>query len=131
MPHYENEPKIDTGITTGDWRDQLYQDGYYVLKGVLTPEKAQSYVDRMFQWLETFPYGFKSGDPSTWGREHLPDHIKYCKHIPITGRSANRLKGWNVLWLPRSTREDDLGCEDVSTRFDRGNRASLSVPFTP
>ena len=77
MPHYENEPLIDTNVTTGDWRDQLFRDGYVVVKGVITPEKAQTYVDRMFQWLETFPYGFKANDPSTWGEECLPAHIKY------------------------------------------------------
>jgi hypothetical protein len=86
MPHYENEPVIDTDNITGDWRDQLYQDGYYVVKGVLTPEKAQSYIDRMFQWLETFPYGFKADDPSTWGREHLPDHIKYSTTLFLPSR---------------------------------------------
>ena len=48
-----------------------------MVKGVLPAEKAQSYVDRMFQWLETFPYGFKSDDPSTWNQEHLPEHMKY------------------------------------------------------
>lgn len=80
MPHaeYTNEPKIDTSVTHGDWRDDLYRDGYYVVKGVLPEAKAQSYVDRMFQWLETFPYGFKKDDPSTWNQQHLPDHIKYA-----------------------------------------------------
>lgn len=87
MPHYEEEPKIDTNVETGDWRDQLYRDGYYVVKGVLPKDKAQSYVDRMFSWLESFPYGFQKDDPSTWHSAHLPDHIKggmyygyHCQH---------------------------------------------------
>ncbi|ORY18648.1 hypothetical protein BCR34DRAFT_621431 [Clohesyomyces aquaticus] len=48
MPHYESEPKIDTSVAT----------------------------NRMVQWLETFPYGFKANDPSTWGKVHLPEHMK-------------------------------------------------------
>ncbi|GME45934.1 hypothetical protein GTA08_BOTSDO08007 [Neofusicoccum parvum] len=76
MPHYENEPIIDTTVKTGDWRDQLYEDGYVVVKGVLSPEHAQSYVERMFQWLESFPYGFNVADKSTWNVEHLPAHMK-------------------------------------------------------
>ncbi|PVH99936.1 hypothetical protein DM02DRAFT_672322 [Periconia macrospinosa] len=76
MPHYESEPKIDTEVLTGDWRDDLFRDGFVVVKGVLSPEQAQGYKDRMFEWLETFPYGFKANDPSTWGKEHLPEHMK-------------------------------------------------------
>jgi hypothetical protein len=76
MPHYENEPKIDTGAVTGDWRESLFRDGYVVVKGVLSVEKAKEYQDRMFEWLETFPYGFNTSDPSTWTKEHLPEHMK-------------------------------------------------------
>ncbi|KAK7190497.1 hypothetical protein PSPO01_03472 [Paraphaeosphaeria sporulosa] len=92
MPHseYDTEPRIDTSIKHGDWRDDLYRDGYYVVKGVLPTEKAQSYVDRMFNWLESFPYGFKKDDKSTWNPKHLPDHIKggmfygyHCQHEKV------------------------------------------------
>ncbi|KAF2031074.1 hypothetical protein EK21DRAFT_111317 [Setomelanomma holmii] len=30
----------------------------------------------MLEWLETFPYGFKADDHSTWTKEHLPEHMK-------------------------------------------------------
>lgn len=76
MPHYESEPNIDTSSVTGDWREDLFRDGFVVVKGVLSAEKAQSYQERMFQWLETFPYGFKADERSTWGKEHLPEHMK-------------------------------------------------------
>ena len=76
MPHYEDEPKIDTSATTGDWRESLFRDGFVVVKGVLSSQKAQHYRERMFQWLETFPYGFKADDAETWGKEHLPEHMK-------------------------------------------------------
>lgn len=108
MPHYESEPKIDTTKATGDWRDQLYQDGYYVLKGVLSPEKAQSYVDRQFQWLESFPYGFKADDSSTWGKEHLPDHIKYVVRRSVL-RKTDKTQGRNVLRLSCPARKGNLG----------------------
>lgn len=76
MPHYENEPLIDTTAKPGGWRDQLYEDGFVVVKNVLSEERAQSYIDRMFQWLESFPYGFKFDDKSTWNTHHLPAHMK-------------------------------------------------------
>ncbi|KAE8347291.1 hypothetical protein BDV24DRAFT_146825 [Aspergillus arachidicola] len=30
----------------------------------------------MFQWLESFPWGFNRSDRSTWIDQHLPEHIK-------------------------------------------------------
>jgi len=88
MPHseYDTEPKIDTSVIHGDWRDDLFRDGYYVVKGVLSTDKAQFYVDRMFNWLESFPYGFKKDDPSTWNPQYLPDHIKYETSPPQSRR---------------------------------------------
>ncbi|KAJ0120119.1 uncharacterized protein J7T55_000973 [Diaporthe amygdali] len=73
---YENEPQLDTSTNFGDWRDQLINDGYVVLKGVISPERAGYYLDSLFDWLETFPYGFRKDDSSTWGPPNLPAHIK-------------------------------------------------------
>ncbi|KAG8161268.1 hypothetical protein KVR01_009532 [Diaporthe batatas] len=73
---YESEPQIDDSIKHGDWRDQLINNGYVVLKSVVSPERAGYYLDSIFDWLETFPFGFRKDDPSTWGPGHLPAHIK-------------------------------------------------------
>ena len=70
------------GTTYGDWRDQLFNDGYIVLKAVITPERAQSYVDRMMAWLESFPYGFCRDRKSTWNTEHLPVSLKFVAASP-------------------------------------------------
>lgn len=72
---YDTEPQLDTS-KKGDWRDQLISDGYVVLKGVISQDKAKHYLDGLFEWLETFPNGFNREDPATWGPEHLPAHIK-------------------------------------------------------
>lgn len=73
---YETEPQLDTSSKYGDWRDQLINDGYVVLKGVISPERAGYYLDSLFDWLETFPYGFRKDDRTTWGPQNLPAHIK-------------------------------------------------------
>lgn len=119
MPHYENEPKIDTTTATGDWRESLFRDGYVVVKGVLSPEKAKSYQDRMFEWLETFPYGFNAQDQSTWTKEHLPEHMKYDLTLPslIVDHQLTTIQGWNVPWLQSPARESHLGCQDVGDHF--------------
>ncbi|KAK7905431.1 hypothetical protein LTR67_000153 [Exophiala xenobiotica] len=69
-------PVVDTTVRHEDWRDDLFKHGFVVVKDVMGPERAAYYVDRMFQWLETFPYGFDQNDRSTWNPEHLPRHMK-------------------------------------------------------
>lgn len=76
MGSYDTEPQLDTSEAYSDWRDQLIKDGYVVLKGVISHDKARRYLDSMFEWLEGFPYGFETSDPSTWGPQNLPAHIK-------------------------------------------------------
>ena len=71
------ESHLGSSTTYGDWRDQLVSDGYVVVKGVLTLERAQSYVDRMMGWLESFPFGFDRDRKSTWTAEHLPPNLKF------------------------------------------------------
>ncbi|WRT66049.1 uncharacterized protein IL334_003001 [Kwoniella shivajii] len=46
--------------------------GYQVLKGVISPEKAGDYVERMYRWLESFGKGFDAKDKSTWHMDQLP-----------------------------------------------------------
>ncbi|KAL1896319.1 hypothetical protein Sste5346_004703 [Sporothrix stenoceras] len=56
----------------GDWRDELEKKGYTVVRGVLTPERAQYYQQQAFQWLQSFDPDFDPKDPSTWSEEKLP-----------------------------------------------------------
>lgn len=76
MPHSTESQTIDGNAIHGDWRDDLFRDGYAVVKGVLSAERSQTYIDRMFEWLERFPFGFDRNDPDTWTENHLPTHIK-------------------------------------------------------
>ena len=41
-----------TDPTFGDWRDDLIQDGYAVIKGAIPRERADKYADAMYSWLE-------------------------------------------------------------------------------
>jgi hypothetical protein len=67
---------IDTDQHHGDWRDDLFRDGFAVVKGVISQERSQKYVDDMLAWLENFPFGFDRNDSQTWSTDHLPTHIK-------------------------------------------------------
>lgn len=75
--------KVNTDIRHGDWRDELFENGYVVVKGVIEPKKAEYYVNRMYSWLEKFQLGFNRNDKSTWKFENLPYHWKYVSY-PMT-----------------------------------------------
>ncbi|EXJ94891.1 hypothetical protein A1O1_00009 [Capronia coronata CBS 617.96] len=78
MPHSttEQEQTVNTSKSHGDWRDDLFRDGYVVVKNAIPEQRCQYYIDQMFKWLEKFPFGFKRDDRSTWTPERLPTHMK-------------------------------------------------------
>ncbi|KAH8899831.1 hypothetical protein GQ53DRAFT_675954 [Thozetella sp. PMI_491] len=73
-PAGENRVFNKTGVTYGDWRDDLVRDGFVVVKGAIPQERAAKYADQMFTYLEEFAggLGFKRDDPSTIKEANLP-----------------------------------------------------------
>jgi hypothetical protein len=53
------------------WLQQLRTDGWCVVPGVLPREKALSYADKMYKWVEDFGLGFDRNDPSTRTKDKL------------------------------------------------------------
>jgi hypothetical protein len=80
MPHATPLPDITQ--KHGDWRDDLFQNGYAIIKNAIPASRAAVYVESMTKWLEKFPHGFDRDDPSTWTEEHLPAHMKYISSKP-------------------------------------------------
>lgn len=50
----------------------LERDGYVVVPNVISSEVCEAFIEEAWSWLESFPYGFKRDDRSTWTKEHLP-----------------------------------------------------------
>jgi len=65
-----------SGVKFGDWRDEFHKNGCVILKGVITPERAEYYRKKQLQWLHNFELGFDEKDESTWTAEHLPVSFK-------------------------------------------------------
>lgn len=77
MPHRLSDPvAIDVTQKYGDFRDQLFKDGYAVVKDTIPEDRCKNYIESMTQWLEKFPFGFNRNDPNTWVPENLPAHMK-------------------------------------------------------
>lgn len=58
----------------GDWRDDLQNQGYAIIKNAIDPDKAKHYQRRALDWLTSFNTPLDLDDPSTWTRDNLPDH---------------------------------------------------------
>ncbi|GAA6038561.1 hypothetical protein JCM8097_004631 [Rhodosporidiobolus ruineniae] len=55
-----------------DWRDDLAEHGYAIVKGAIPRERALKYRDQAFSWLESFGRGFDRNDKSTFSQPYLP-----------------------------------------------------------
>ncbi|KAK6453838.1 uncharacterized protein RJT20DRAFT_63751 [Scheffersomyces xylosifermentans] len=61
--------------TYNDWRDDLFKDGFVVVKGVLKKCKAKEYKEEMFKYLSEFSNNeFDINNRDTWTQEILPVH---------------------------------------------------------
>ncbi len=53
-----------------DYIRQLKDQGYAVIPGVLQPEEADAYVERVWEWLRRLSKRIDRNDPATWTREY-------------------------------------------------------------
>ncbi|BGP13350.1 hypothetical protein JCM10213v2_001269 [Rhodosporidiobolus nylandii] len=60
----------------GDWRDDLARDGYAVIKGAISRDKALDYRSKALGWLESFGRGFDRSDPTTCSQPFLPAYSR-------------------------------------------------------
>lgn len=102
----------------GDWRDDFFRDGYYVLKGVISPEKAAEYRQEMFDWLTTFNRGFLWDDKSTWTAEHLPVSFKGGMYLHYKAAHENFM--WKARMEPnvKGAFAKIWGTDELITSFD-------------
>jgi hypothetical protein len=66
--------------TITDWKQKLRDDGYVVIPGVITKEKAASYASDFWQWLESFGTGIDRQDPKTWTSKNWPTNYHGIFH---------------------------------------------------
>ncbi|KAH8748904.1 hypothetical protein F5883DRAFT_653025 [Diaporthe sp. PMI_573] len=62
--------------THGDFRDDLFSEGYAIVKGAIPNDRARQYQQRAFDWLRSFGTPLDINDPATWTAENLPVQTK-------------------------------------------------------
>lgn len=88
--------QAETQVPFGDWRDEFFRNGYYVVKGAIPRERAEQYRLKSLDWLSKFSFGFDINDKSTWVQKHLPMMMKggmiqhYC--------AAHEKWVWDARW---------------------------------
>ncbi|GLI76566.1 hypothetical protein PoHVEF18_004839 [Penicillium ochrochloron] len=95
-------------VKYGDWRDDLHEKGYVVLKNVVSEERALYYHQKMIDWLGSFDNGFDIKDRSTWTEENLPwsfkngMYLNYCaaheRYIWEARQEASVLDAFAKIW---------------------------------
>ncbi|KAK4611586.1 hypothetical protein CLAFUW4_12679 [Fulvia fulva] len=104
----------------------LERDGYVVIPNIIPQSSCENFVEQAWQWLESFPHGFKRDDRSTWTAEHLPSghrnglYNRYCvNHEDFVWKiraEPNIVKVFEQVW----------GTDDLIASFD-GMNVSLPV----
>ena len=59
------------------WKSQLEKDGYVVIPGIVPEGDCDEFQESAWKWLESFPWGFKRDDRSTWVADKLPYSVTY------------------------------------------------------
>ena len=93
----------------GDWRDEFFDKGYVVLKGVVPQDRALHYRNKMIDWLGTFDNDFDINNRDTWSKENLPQSFKsgmylnYCaaheKYVWEARQYVYSQSCCTVMWL--------------------------------
>ncbi|WWC71807.1 uncharacterized protein I206_105766 [Kwoniella pini CBS 10737] len=113
-------------MTKAQFLIDLERDGYVIVPNVIPQEDCKEFQESAWEWLESFPYGFKRDDKSTWTSEHLP--------YGVTGGLYNRYSVnhedfvWKIRTQPAIIKifEQIWGTKDLIASFD-GMNASLPI----
>ncbi|OXH42290.1 hypothetical protein J008_00054 [Cryptococcus neoformans] len=113
-------------MTRPTFLNDLERDGYVVVPGIVPESTCDEFISEAWEWLESFPYGFKRDDRSTWTNEHLP--------YSTTGGLYNRYSVnheafvWKIRTDPgiRKIFEEIWETDDLIVSFD-GMNASLPI----
>jgi Phytanoyl-CoA dioxygenase (PhyH) len=69
-----------------DFRADLAENGFAVLKGVIPRERAISYQEKAYEWIKSFPGDLDMTNPDTWVDKNLPitNSIKSYAYYCVT-----------------------------------------------
>lgn len=59
-----------------DWLKTLKKEGYVVIPDVLSEEKCDHYIDRIWNWLKGLGTGIRRNDPSTHIHHNWPPNVR-------------------------------------------------------
>ncbi|GAA5874066.1 hypothetical protein JCM3774_001597 [Rhodotorula dairenensis] len=110
---------------TPAWKRDLEEHGYAVVKGVVSPERAEHYTRQAVKWAERF--GFDEQDRSTWKADNLPVNINGL--VNDYGVSHEKWV-WEARLEPKviQTFQELWNTEELLVSFDAIN---FSLPIGP
>ena len=109
----------------GDFRDELFESGFVVVKGVISPERASYYRQKAIQCLQSFTPKFDINNPNTWVEENMPKMernmitryaVSHEKFMWDARQEPGVLKAFTTLW----------GTDELLASFDALN---ITLPY--
>ncbi|KAH8660364.1 hypothetical protein BX600DRAFT_415279 [Xylariales sp. PMI_506] len=69
-----------------DFRAELWNNGFVVIKGAIPQDRAISYQQKAYEWIQSFPGNLDMQNPDTWVNENLPvtNSIKAYAYYCVT-----------------------------------------------
>ncbi|GAA5904999.1 hypothetical protein JCM8208_007656 [Rhodotorula glutinis] len=110
---------------TPQWKRDLEENGFAVVKGAVPPERAAQYEQRALKWASQF--GFDKDDKSTWTADHLPvGENGLCNDYGV----SHEAWVWDARLEPKvvETFEELWGTHELLVSFDAVN---FSLPVGP
>ncbi len=127
IPPFKYADLLDHG-PYGDFRDALVEDGFVVVKNVMSQERAAEIRSKAFDWLESFGRGFDRTKPETFGQQFLP---KYGRGGMYQAYGVHHEQWvWDCRLEPgvKATFAKLWGTDKLVSSFDGG---AVMMPFQP
>ncbi|KAF2073858.1 hypothetical protein CYY_004818 [Polysphondylium violaceum] len=102
------------------WRKDLYNNGWAIVKNAITRERAEQYRQRFWDWVEVHRPGAKRNDPKSWSQHTLGADMF---HGIIHGNIAHEQFMWDIRCEPAvlDIFKQIYNTEKLLASFDGGN----------
>ncbi|KAJ5370513.1 uncharacterized protein N7496_006605 [Penicillium cataractarum] len=112
---------VHDGKPHGNWRDDFFKNGYAIIKGVISKDRAEYYRQQQFKWLKSFGLGFDENDEATWDNDHLPVAFKGGMYLAYS--AAHEKFMWEGRLEPAVQKvfADIWGTDELLVSFDGFN----------
>ena len=136
MAPYINDTSDSVETKHGDFRDELKENGYAVVKGAVPQDRAQYYRQKMLDWIGSFPNDLDVNKPETWTKDNLPPSFKngmylnFCaaheKYVWEARQEPGVVEAFEKIW---GTKELIVSYDTINLTLPNANQMATGKPW--